>query len=271
VTVTATVGPSVLGPITASATVTGQEPDPAAANNTDSEVTTVILAADSELVHGSSVRADLQALPGPVADEDRYRIGQKPHASYEVVLDEGSADVGAGNGPSLDRMGADGSTVVQASLPAGTGPSRSLRWENAGSSAVDDQTVRVRSQSCTTDCGADDVYRLRAYETTSSAPRFNNSATQVTFLLLQNASDTAMSGHVFFWSPTGALLETIPFGIPAHGLFALNAAALPTLAGQSGSVTVTHDGRYGDLAGKAVSLEPATGFAFDTPLLPRPR
>ena len=28
---------------------------------------------------------------------------------------------------------------------------------------------------------------------------------------------------------------------------------------------------YAGLAGKAVALEPATGFSFDTPLLPRPR
>jgi hypothetical protein len=39
----------------------------------------------------------------------------------------------------------------------------------------------------------------------------------------------------------------------------------------SGSVTVIHDGSYGTLAGKAVSLEPATGFAFDSLLEPRMR
>ena len=39
--------------------------------------------------------------------------------------------------------------------------------------------------------------------------------------------------------------------------------------GVGGSVTVAHDGRYGDLAGKTVALEPATGFSFDSPMLPR--
>jgi hypothetical protein len=38
----------------------------------------------------------------------------------------------------------------------------------------------------------------------------------------------------------------------------------------SGSITLSHDGRYGELAGKAIALEPATGFSFDTPLLHRP-
>jgi hypothetical protein len=41
--------------------------------------------------------------------------------------------------------------------------------------------------------------------------------------------------------------------------------------GQSGSLTVSHDARYGELAGKLISVEPATGFSFDTALLARPR
>jgi len=36
-------------------------------------------------------------------------------------------------------------------------------------------------------------------------------------------------------------------------------------------MTVSHDGGYGALAGKAVSLEPATGYSFDSTLASRPR
>jgi hypothetical protein len=32
---------------------------------------------------------------------------------------------------------------------------------------------------------------------------------------------------------------------------------------------VTQDERHGELVGKTVALEPATGFSFDTPLVPR--
>jgi hypothetical protein len=39
----------------------------------------------------------------------------------------------------------------------------------------------------------------------------------------------------------------------------------------SGSVTVAHDAPFGGLVGKAVALEPSTGFSFDTPLEPRPK
>ena len=51
----------------------------------------------------------------------------------------------------------------------------------------------------------------------------------------------------------------------------LNTAIVPGLDGLAGSITVSHDGGYGVLAGKAVSLEPATGYSFDSPLVSRPR
>jgi hypothetical protein len=40
---------------------------------------------------------------------------------------------------------------------------------------------------------------------------------------------------------------------------------------QAGSVRIPHSCGYGGLSGKAVSVEPATGFTFDTPVLHRPR
>ncbi len=50
----------------------------------------------------------------------------------------------------------------------------------------------------------------------------------------------------------------------------LNTGSLGFAAGIGGSVTVSNDGRYGDLSGKAVAVEPATGFSFDTPMVPKP-
>jgi len=38
----------------------------------------------------------------------------------------------------------------------------------------------------------------------------------------------------------------------------------------SGTITVAHDGGYGNLAIKSVALEPSTGFSFDTPGLYKP-
>jgi uncharacterized repeat protein (TIGR01451 family) len=266
VTIDVTVGPSASGTLTDTATVAGGATDPVAANNSDVETTLAIARSDAELRHGTRERLDLAALPGPIADEDRFRIRQEPFSSYEVLVDEASGDLGAGNGPVLERVDATGTSVLQPSQPAGSGPSRSLRWENSTSSAVDDQTIRVRSASCTTDCGADDAYRIRAYDTTYTVPRFNNAGSQVTVLLLHNTGTSSVSGHVYFWNTAGALLATHGFSLSPKQLLVLNTATVGGLAGVGGSMTVSHDAPYGALSGKTVALEPSTGFSFDSPL-----
>jgi hypothetical protein len=122
---------------------------------------------------------------------------------------------------------------------------------------------------CTTPCGPDDVYRLRAAETTYSIPRFNNAGSQVTVLLLQNPADYAITGHIWFWTTSGTLLATQAFALPPKQTLVLNTATVAGLAGQGGTITISNDGRYGDLTGKTVALEPSTGFSFDSPMVPR--
>jgi hypothetical protein len=51
----------------------------------------------------------------------------------------------------------------------------------------------------------------------------------------------------------------------------VNTSTIVGVAGQGGTLTVSHDGRYGDLAGKTVALEPSSGFSFDSPMTARPR
>jgi hypothetical protein len=136
---------------------------------------------------------------------------------------------------------------------------------------VNGETVRVRSAQCGTDCGPDDVYRIRAYETTYSVPRFNNADTQVTVLLLQNPTTDTISGEVYFRISSGALVAVQAFGLGPKETMVFNTATLPGANGVSGAITIAHDGRYGDLSGKTVALEPSTGFSFDSELLPRLR
>jgi hypothetical protein len=227
-------------------------------------------ATENELVHGADQLHDLGVLTPPAADEDWYRISQKPYSSYEVVVDATSGDVG--QTLLLDRIDVDGTTVAQSGSADGIGFSRTLRFRNLGSTAVDGQWVRIKSGSCTTDCGADDVYRVRAYDSTYAVPRFNNSATQVTVLLLQNPGHAAVDVSVYFWSTTGALLATYTpaAAVAPKALLVVNTSGVPGAAGQSGAMTVTHTAGYGGLAGKTVALEPATGFSFDSPMVPRP-
>src|SRR5262249_36100071 len=136
-------------------------------------------------------------------------------------------------------------------------------------SASNGEFVRVGDAGCGSACGADDVYRITAYDTSYTIARFNNTGSQVTVLLLQNPTGDPVDGVVRYWSPNGSLVGAASFTLAAHGGKTINTAA--TLSGLSGAITVASLAPYGTLTGKAVSLEPATGFSFDTPMVPRPR
>jgi uncharacterized repeat protein (TIGR01451 family) len=271
-TLTGTVAPTAAGSLVNTATVAPPAGvvDPTAADNaaTDTDLLPAGPGPEGEIAHGLSLAGDLAAAGGP--DVDLFRLHQEPFASYEVVVDASSGDFGAA-GVTLERLATGASTVLQASAAVGTGAARSLRFRNDSSAAVDDQYVRVKSDPCGSGCGADDTYRLRAWETTATVPRFNNSSTQVTVLILQNRSADAVAGLVSFWDANGVLLHQQPLTLAPRAVAVANTAALPALAGRSGSITIAHDGAYGTLAGKAVALEPQTGFSFDSPLAVRPR
>jgi uncharacterized protein DUF11/Calx-beta domain-containing protein len=216
--------------------------------------------AAGELAHGTSLRADLAG-----GGEDVYHVAVPPRSSFEVVIDGLSGDAVPF---ALERVGPNGSVLQQAPT-SGAGGSASLCWRNDLSVPLANQVVRVASTSCTTDCGPDDVYQLRAYETTARIPRFNNTASQSTVLVLQNPSDQPIAGTAYFWGADGTLAASLNLALPPRATMVTNTAGL--VPGQSGSVTVNHTAPYGVLQGKAVAVEPATGFSFDSPLAYRPR
>ena len=67
-------------------------------------------------------------------------------------------------------------------------------------------------------------------------------------------------------------VTTVAFTLTARQATVINLASVNggVANGTSGTITITHDGRYGLLAVKAVALEPSTGFSFDTPGLYKP-
>jgi uncharacterized repeat protein (TIGR01451 family) len=272
VTIHVTANASAGSTIVNTATVSANEVDPDPANNS-ATATTTVAAAEGELTHGTDALLDLAALPGPAVDQDFFRISQKPRSSYEIAVDATSGDIGSITPPlpfpvQLERVAADGQTVLQTSVQIGLGYSRSLRWTTQDTQ-VDDQFIRVRSGmgSCATNCGPDDVYRIRMYETSYSIPRFNNT-TQVTLLFLQNPTDYDLECTIYFYSEFGGVLGVTSAQLSPKEAFALDTRDVVDLV--SGSIVITQDGRYGDLIGKAVSIEPGTGFSFDIPLEPRP-
>jgi hypothetical protein len=218
-------------------------------------------ATENELVHGSDQLHDLGT--GTQPDQDWYAVGQKPFSSYEAVADATSGDITPLN---LDRVD-NGGAVLQASVAVGVGYTRSLRWANDTANEVNGEFIRVTSGGCQTNCGPEDVYRIRFTETTYSVPRFNNAGTQVTVLLLQNPTNYTIAGTVYFWNTAGAPVGNFPFSLAGKSLQVLNTSTVAP--GIGGAVTLSHNGRYGDLSGKTVALEPATGFSFDSPMLPR--
>jgi hypothetical protein len=216
----------------------------------------------NELIHGSDQAGNLGS-----ADPVYYRISQAPRSSYEVLLDGTSGAVAP---VVLDRLAADGTTVLQTAATGSGGGVASLRWLNPSPGAVLGEPLRVEG-ACGGSCLPTDTFRIRAWDTTARIPRFNNSATQITVLVLQNTGSEALSGTISYWGVGGALLATQAFSVGAHSTFVANTSLVAGVAGHSGSITVAHDGRHGTLAGKAVAVEPATGFTFDTPLTLRER
>jgi hypothetical protein len=232
-----------------------------ASDNDDSSGT------DNELVHGSNQIHDLGVRPGPVPDQDWYRIGQKRQSSYEVVVDATSGDIGF-NLNLLQRVDASGTTVLQnsVSITPGLDYSHSLRWANTTSATVANEYIRVGPGNCGTACTTSDVYHIRAMETTISIARFNNAGAQITVLMTQNTSENPVNATFFYWSTTGTLLQTGTLvNFPPKQLNVFPLPNFGTLAGQGGSITIAHDAPYGQLNVKTVALEPTTGFSFDTP------
>jgi hypothetical protein len=220
---------------------------------------------DNGITHGTEQTHDLGANAG-VADQDWYTLDSAGRSSYEVVIDGTTGDMNL-SGSDVQRLASSGSTVLQDSAPL-AGYSRVLRWAN-GSSAAEENFIRIQGASCGTICSANDQYRIRMYETTYSIPRFNNSASQVTVLNVASMVPFSCAASFHFYNNAGSFLGTQTNNFTARELFVLNTSTLAFANGVSGSIIVAHNCGYGGLAGKAVALEPATGFTFDTALIPR--
>ena len=226
-------------------------------------------------VHGRAQTHDLEGSGSP-PDEDWYRLPTRARQSYEARLYSASVYVAMAGGipicqagfcASFQRVEDTGAVLQTASATEGESHLPVLRWVAAANGR---EYLRVRGGTGTA-WTANDEYTIEISNTTLFAPRFNNSATQVTVLLLQNTTQGTVAGTIDFWSAGGALLLGHPFTIAAHGVLTLNTSGLAGAAGQSGALSIAHDGGYAALTGKAVALEPGTGFTFDTPVVPVPR
>jgi hypothetical protein len=220
------------------------------------------------LSHGVRQTHDLHT-EIPAADRDWMTyVGTMGH-SYEVRVTSSllpfRGDMASLEDARLWRTNAAGTVLSGATGPAGD---IVLRWIEQPSTAGRYLLVVGPDAESPT---ARDQYDIELTDTTAFVPRFNNGGTQTTVLILQNTTGRPLAGNISFHSAGGVLLHTEPLVVAAHGTQVFNSASATALAGQSGSVLIAHDGPYGAVAGKAVALEPGTGFVFDTPLTLVPR
>jgi hypothetical protein len=218
---------------------------------------------DNGLTHGTEQVHDLGAEAG-VADQDWYTYSNVARSSYEVLIDGTSGDMNLSSGD-VARM-SDSTTVLQNSTGL-AGYSAALRWQNT-SGTTTSEFIRVFGAACGTTCSANDVYRIRMYETTFAVPRFNNSGSQTTILIVTNAATFSCSAQFNFYNAAGTFLGSSSNTFSVRETHVLNTSGLAFAVGQSGSIYVSHTCGYSGLAGKAVALEPATGFTFDTAMVP---
>jgi hypothetical protein len=229
---------------------------------------------ENELIHRSEQLHDLAAPTGQ-ADVDWYRISERPFKSYEVVVDQTSGDIGP---IVMDLIESDGATVVMSSQPVSSlGLSRTLRWEwefvPGQTPVAHERYVRVRSGGCTTTCDATSVYRIRAFETTYTIPRYYDAGSTFTILVLQNPTDQPAVVHIYYWRALDASLieaANTTYTIPALSLKVI--PPNPVLTGLPGNITITSPSGYGELRGKASQFDsdPVHPQAWDHPMAPRP-
>lgn len=224
---------------------------------------------DNEMTPGSIQEHDMEG----AADEDWIILSQRPFSSYEVRVD-GMSDgltltTGAGDALAVDLVESDGTVVATGYSMNPAAVDRRVTFANNAATANDNQQMRISSAFCNPCTAAASGYTIRLFDTTYNIPRFNNSASQITVLILQNSLSSSVSATAHFFNGSGTLLASQALTIAAHGTSVVNTSTIGGLAGQSGAIIVTSSGGYAGLSGKAVALEPGTGFTFDTMMTPR--
>jgi hypothetical protein len=218
------------------------------------------------LSHGDVQQHDLDEQGAGVDDQDWMRVATIARHSYEGRISGTNVYFGScGSCAFWDRVDSVGTVITPSTtVSASGGFERTVNWI---ATATVQEFLRASGDQLVVD-QATDVYTVRAWDTTYSIPRWNNSNGQVTVFLISNLTDRTVTGQIDFYNLAGTLLFTRLMTIAPNSLHTFNTSTEPLLAGLAGHAYVAHDAGYGGLAGKAVALEPATGFSFDTLLMP---
>ena len=236
--------------------------------NDDSSITVNLMR------HGDRQTHDLEGAP-PAYDQDWIRVVTQARHSYEARVTGNYWDLGctASGCPQLARVNSGGTVLDPGFATADDVPNaavffslgQTVRWTPLTDAA---DFLRVRGDQLVP-LGAR-PYTVLFRDTTLLVPRWNSSGTQTTVFVIQNGQRDTVTGSLHLYNGSGTLLDSVGLSVPPYGVQVFSTSALPGLAGQSGSAQITHNGGYGGLTGKAVALEPSTGFVFDTVITPIP-
>jgi hypothetical protein len=226
--------------------------------------------------HGGTQIHDLDQNGTGTNDDDWIGVATLARHSYEARLSGGNSvfDWGACAGCAhFQRVNVSGAVLtgdVSVVNEAGNPESfdRSVRW--IATTNTNAEFLRVRGHTAEQETSAN-TYTVRFWDTTYAIPRWNASNGQVTVVVVSNLVQATLTGNIYFYNPSGALVADQPFTLAQNATVVVISASIPGLAGLSGHAQVVHTGGYGALSGKAVALEPATGFTFDTAMTAIPQ
>ena len=207
------------------------------------------------LYPGSAQTHDLQAVGG-VADEDWFVVNVDLFRQYQVHVSEVTGDTPVDNVDFLELWDGTGAAM----LFAGTGSPGVDKFIRFFSN---DTTFRVRVKG-NTNSPASARYSIRLSEATMYCPRYNNSGTQVSVLIVQNVSNGLCDIAVDFFAENGTYVTSFSSTAVGNGMVVLPVGSIPALVGTKGSAQLHPFCSPSGLKAKLVALEPATGFSFDT-------
>jgi hypothetical protein len=227
---------------------------------------------------GLTQEHDLDQAGGPAEDVDWAAVPTLQYHSYEARISGANVNFDWGLCPpcaQFERVNSAGAVLTEdvATVNNGSGGpaeayDRSVRWMASGSTFQ--EFVRVTGATLYTE-NATFGYTLRYWDSTYTVPRWNASGTQTTVFIITSLVQGTVTGNVHFFSGAGTLLHSQAITLNPNVPLVLSTAALAPLAGQSGYALVSHTAGYGGLTGKAVALEPSTGFTFDTAMAAIPQ
>jgi hypothetical protein len=223
--------------------------------------------------HGEAQVHDLQETSGN--DLDWIAVPTLSGHSYEARISGTSFAFDPGTCsfcPQFERVNDTGGILSedQAVVNEGLSPEsyeRTIRWM-AGQNTTR-HYLRVTGHLNTVE-GASHVYRVRFWDTTYSVPRWSAVGGQSTVFHITNVGQLPAYVGVQLYGPTGADVFGVVRQLGRNQSWVLDTSQYPQLHGASGAALIAHQAGYGGLSGKVVTLDPAAGVMFETPLLPIP-